>query len=451
MKSKTFWICIIFWVLITLVRLFNHQPWFDEANVWIIAQKANIFQLFLLPKIEGHPFLWYMTVMPFAKLNLAYPYSLLLVNWLFCFGAIFILWKYAPFNNWLKAFITFSFPFFVLFPIVARCYAISIFLLFLLTALYEKKSKYPNIYAVLIFLCANTNVMALIGAFVFGVFLIFDLVHQKQKKDVLFSSLIGILTGLTLFFQYYNLDKTFTDSRLTSGINFIFWSNAFIFPQIINFIFLVIFIIIFSFLLFKSKKAFTFVFICYSYLLAIFMFSYSGNEWHHYFFYIYLIIGVWILLNDNAIKDNIKHIISLVLVALSLFFVIDYRYTPHVFHSNSKNISEFIKENENARFILFSGTFLSVIPYFEKSKLYDIYHYQTGLNINEKAVKIKHDETISAEKIYGIMAKNKINYAITDKYFDYIKDKKYNLKFIPVKIYNLGFNQFYFIYRIENQ
>lgn len=451
MKSKTFWVCIIFWILITLLRLFNHQPWFDEANVWIIAQKANLFQLFLLPKIEGHPFLWYMVIMPFAKLNLAYPYSLLIVNWLFGLGTILLIWKYAPFNNWLKVFITFSFPFFVLFPIVARCYAISIFLLFILTVLFEKKSKYPIIYSVLIFLCANTNVMAMIGAFVFGGFLLFDLIKEKQVKNILLSGFVGFLTVLTLFFQYYGLDKTFTDSKLTSGINFNFWSHAFIFPQVINFIFLIIFIITFSFLLFKSKKAIIFISVCYSYLLGIFMLSYSGNEWHHYFFYVYLLISAWFLLNDSYVKNNIKQITSFVLILLSLFFVIDYRYTPHVFHSNSKNISEFIKENENARFILFSGTFLSVIPYFEKSKLYDIYHYQTGLNINEKVIKIKHDETISAEKIYNLMAKNKINYAIADKYFDYIKDEKYNLKFIPVKIYNLGFNQFYFIYRIENQ
>lgn len=450
MKNKTFWVCIIFWVIITLLRLFNHQPWFDEANVWIIAQKAHFTQLFLLPKIEGHPFLWYMIVMPFAKLNLAYPYSLLFINWLFCFGTVLILWKYSPFNNWLKAFITFSFPFFVLFPIVARCYAISIFLLFILTALFEKKSKYPIIYSALIFLCANTNVMAMIGAFVFGGFLLFDLIKQKQIKNTLISGFIGFFTVLALFFQYYGLDKTYTDSRLTSGINFSFWSHAFIFPQIINFILLIIFVLILLFLLFKSKKAFIFISVCYGYLLSIFMFSYSGNEWHHYFFYIYLLISTWILFNDETVKNNIKQIISWALIILSLLFVIDYRYTPHVFHSNSKNISEFIKENENARFILFSGTFLSVIPYFDKDKTYDIYHYQTGLNINEKAIKIKHNETISAEKIYNLMAKNQINYGISDKYFDYITDNKHKLKFIPIKVYNLGFNQFYYIFKIEN-
>ena len=35
-----------------------------------------------------------------------------------------------------------------------------------------------------------------------------------------------------------------------------------------------------------------------------------------------------------------------------------------------------------------------------------------------------------------------------NKYFDYITDNKHKLKFIPIKVYNLGFNQFYYIFKI---
>lgn len=446
--NKTFIICITFWLVITLIRLFNHQPWFDEANVWMIAQKASFGQLFLLTKIEGHPFVWYMVIMPFAKLNFMYPYSLLIVNWLFCLGAILTLWKYAPFNNILKCAISFSFPFFALFPIVARCYSISIFILFVLAALFEKKSKHPIIYSILILICANTNAMAMIGSFCFGCFLFFDLIKEKQIKNIIITSVTAVLTALILFLQYSGLDKTYTDERLTSGLNIGFFSNTFIFPVEINIILLSIFVLGFFILLLKSPKAFIFTFICYVYLLAIFEFSYSGNEWHHYFFYIYLIIGVWILLNDNNVTDNIKKGITCLLVILSAFFIIDYRYRPLVFNSHSYDIAKFIENNEQARFILFDGNFLSTIPYFDKSKKYDIYHYQTGLNINETAKQIKHSEIISAEKIHSLMSKNKINYGISDKYFDVINNDKYSLKFEPVKIYPLGYNYNYYIYKI---
>lgn len=449
MKNKAFWVCITIWIIITLIRLFNHQPWFDEANAWIIAQKAHFSQLFLLPKIEGHPFIWYLILMPFAKLNLAYPYSLLIINWLFCFGAVFLIWKYSPFNNFLKASISFSFPFFVLFPIVARCYAISIFLFFILAALFKKKSKHPIVYAGLIFICANTNVMAMIGAFCFGCFLIYDLIKFKQLKNLSITILWALLTFSILLVQYMGLNKTYTDERMTVGLNLNFFCNTFVFPQLVNLIILIILVIGFGFVLFKSKKAFIFITICYTYLFSIFQFAYLGNEWHHYFVYIYLIIAVWLLLIDKTVKENIKKTATTLLIILSLFFTFDFRYRPLVFNSHSKDFAQFIEQNKQARFILFFGNFLAVVPYLDNIEEYDIYHYQTGLNINEKVKKIRHNDLLTSEKVYNLLSKEKINYGFSEKSLNTLFFDKHTIKFIPVKIYPLRFNKKYYIYKIE--
>ena len=449
MKSKTFWVCITIWIIITLIRLFHHQPWFDEANAWIIAQRANPLQLFSLSKVEGHLFLWYLILMPFAKLNIAYPYSLLIINWLFCLGAIFVLWKYAPFNKFLKASITFSFPFFALFSIISRCYTISIFLFFILMALFEKKSKHPIIYVILIFLCANSNAVSAIGAFCLGCFLLHDLIKAKQIKDTIITSFLGLLTAGILTFQFIGLNTTYIDERMTLGLNLHFFSNAFVFPQLINLIFLIIFVVGFSFVLFKSKKAFLFITLCYLYLFSIFHFVYLGNEWHHYFLYIYLIIAIWILLNDKNVKENIKNTATILLIILSLFFTFDFRYRPLVFDSHSKDCAQFIEQNKQARFILFFGHFLAVIPYLDNIEEYDIYHYQTALNINEKTKKIKHNDLLTSEKVYKLLSPEKINYGFSERPLDTLTFNKHTIKFIPVKIFNLRFNEKYYIYKIE--
>ncbi len=128
--KKQNWVMIIsllLWVTVTLIRVFNHSPWYDEAHAWTIAQELNLIEIIRLMRIEGHTFIWYLLLMPFAKTNFMYPYSMLLLNWLFCFIAILILWLKSPFNNWIKFLISFSFPFLALYPVVARCYAIGIY------------------------------------------------------------------------------------------------------------------------------------------------------------------------------------------------------------------------------------------------------------------------------------------------------------------------------------
>ena len=108
--NKTAIIAIFLFAIITLLRVFNHIPWYDEAHAWTIAEQLNPVDMFWYVKSEGHLFLWSLLLMPFAKTNFLYPNSMLLLNWIFCLGAVCLLWWKAPFNNWIKFLITFSFP-----------------------------------------------------------------------------------------------------------------------------------------------------------------------------------------------------------------------------------------------------------------------------------------------------------------------------------------------------
>ena len=99
------WGLLLLYVIITFVRVINHQTWYDEARAWLIAENLNLFEIFDLMKIEGHTFVWFVLLMPFAKTHFAYPYSMQIMNWIFCVSAVFVMWKYSPFNNWVKALI----------------------------------------------------------------------------------------------------------------------------------------------------------------------------------------------------------------------------------------------------------------------------------------------------------------------------------------------------------
>ena len=81
---------IILWFVIVLFAAFNHEIWRDEAQVWCIVRDLNFFDAFQMARNEGHPFLWYMVVMPFAKLGLPVE-AMQIVGLMFVFASVFVL------------------------------------------------------------------------------------------------------------------------------------------------------------------------------------------------------------------------------------------------------------------------------------------------------------------------------------------------------------------------
>ncbi len=54
------------------ILLSRHEPWRDEANVWLMARELSPIELFAEIRYQGHPCLWYLIVMPFAKAGLPF-------------------------------------------------------------------------------------------------------------------------------------------------------------------------------------------------------------------------------------------------------------------------------------------------------------------------------------------------------------------------------------------
>jgi len=412
-KNFIFVICLSIWVIITLLRVVFHQPWHDEANAWELARNFHFGYVLESLKYEGHFFVWYVLLLPFAKLNLFYPYSMLLINWVFCFGAVYLLWKFFPFSNTVKFLITFSFPFFACYPIIARCYSVGIFLLFVLTAMYKDRLRHPIIYSILIFLCANTSLMALIGAFLFGCFLIFDLIKEKHFGDLKICLGFAVLSVFTFIIQVAKVDlSNIPASKLVGyGLNDILNTFA-LFNPVFNAILLLVFIFGFGLILFKQKRVFGFLFTIYLFLLYFFNFWYSGDFWHHYFFFIYLICACWIFTDSYNEDFKIKKLLTIMLCMLSFVLIFDFRYETVFFNSKSKVIADYIKEHKNVHHIFINRVFLMSLPYLHDDE-YDITLIQSENNNYD----INFDfEEIKKAMIFDKKNYNKLKTNYTNKY-----------------------------------
>ena len=376
-NSKIFFIlCLSIYAVITLVRIFNHIPFADEAHAWSLAEELSFGQMFNEVKNEGHFFIWQSMLYPFAKLHL-YPYSMQLLNWVFCLVALIIMWWKAPFNNLLKALITFSFPFLGCYGVIARCYSVGIMLLFILASMNDVKLKYPKTYATVLILCANTSVMALIGASAFGLMFIYDLFKQKglNKRDYTWVFAILSIGAILVFYQLFNMDYLIPiTSNRKIHISIKLFRNVFVYNNLwINFLLLSIFSLpVFKYLS-ENKSSLFFISYTYFLLLAFVTAIYGGYFWHSYFFYIYLIISFW-LCNKNEV-ENISKKLSIVAFGLISLILIFHKATLSeqffVFgDKKAKSFLEIIQKDANlnsAQIIQNDGLIMSLRPYSAKN------------------------------------------------------------------------------------
>ena len=98
---------LILWLIVVLFTMFHHEIWRDEAQAWCIVRDLNFIEIFRSARTEGHPFLWYLILYPFAKLG--FPVEIMqVISLFFVFISIsFLLFK-SPFNKFEKSIICFS-------------------------------------------------------------------------------------------------------------------------------------------------------------------------------------------------------------------------------------------------------------------------------------------------------------------------------------------------------
>ena len=427
-------ICI--WVVITLLRVFYHQPWYDEAHAYILAQNLSIPDLIAEMKDEGHLLVWYLLIMPFAKLKLWYPYPMQIINWLCAFGAILIMWKKAPLHPVTKTIITFSYPFLAELPVVARCYSVGVMLLCLIAALYSKSIKHPIWYSLLILLCANTSVMALFGATAFGLVFAYDLIKsalndEVKRKDFILSFSIMALTCLLILLQigssvfvrvpmeralnFYNNFSSFVYDHSRNSLELI-WCYKLVVTMTSIFTFIILFL--------KNKKLFFIGLFTVCGMMYCFLYKYSGFSQHIQFFWIYALILCWLLISEEKVRSKLT-IFAEVLVALffSILLFSTQIKNQVVYNSHSKLVYQLIEKTvePNVRVIIHNSIEEEIAPYFENSNI-ELYMYsiadsvknsRTMHNIVLNPVRIGAEPYISPVWLEKSVAKDKKTYLLT--------------------------------------
>ena len=151
----------IVWVLIVGWR---HEPWFDEAQAWLIARDNNLLSLVTSGvRYEGAPALWHILLWGAQRLD--FPYSgLWLISSALCSGGAALILYRSPFPLWLRIGLIFSYFLAYQYAAVARSYALDVLFIPLLATLYSSRTSRPLAYGAALGLIANTNAHSFILA-----------------------------------------------------------------------------------------------------------------------------------------------------------------------------------------------------------------------------------------------------------------------------------------------
>lgn len=400
--------------ILTLNTVLYHEVWADEAQVWQLCSHLNLFELIKHLSNEGHPALFYILVMPFAKLfsNIIY---MKLICWAFMAASVFLLVYYSPFKIYTKLAIILSAGFLYFFPVLARNYSIIPFLVFLAAILYNKSKEHPILYATTLALIANTHIIMFCFTAILGIDFYYQNILlnirnkqiQNLKKYILpfFIICFGCLIVFYMLCDTTN-NNVFLKIDLTNlslaiqRILLLFFINAYNYDIGINlqlykplldvfliFSMIILYILCFINLFKRSKKLFSIALLSILFQLAIYIFAYNSFVYVNRIFcsHIILIFCLWLSINNNSEDKKGFSSILTTNILLTLFFGltiyngINYtQYDLKMDYSGAKSTAEYIKKNinpETSLLLIDNEPYMISLAYYLKDthKLYSVF------------------------------------------------------------------------------
>lgn len=196
------------------IMLAGHELWRDEANVWLMARELSPIQLFGELKYQGHPCLWYLLIMPFAKLGFPFKTMSVVSFLIMAVGAVIFIFR-APFHIITKIVCLFSPIFSYFYPVVARNYCLIALLLILLAYYYPKRNERPWLYGLMLGLLVQADTIALATAGLISLMWLYEgislSIRDRQLAPVL-NKVKGLWIPLASLFLWMAEFKNVSDS-----------------------------------------------------------------------------------------------------------------------------------------------------------------------------------------------------------------------------------------------
>lgn len=152
--------CVLICIYILSLSLFMyfHEPWYDEAQAWLIARDGSWKEiLFEIPHYEGHPPFWYVILAVFAKAGADFDLTLKVLTLVLNTVTVYLLLFRSPFPRFVKWILPFTYFLFYQHGVICRPYSILLIGFLLAAVLWSQKNEKPVRFTLsLMLMCASS-------------------------------------------------------------------------------------------------------------------------------------------------------------------------------------------------------------------------------------------------------------------------------------------------------
>jgi len=201
-KKTEVFVSALYVVFLSFIAYF-HEPWFDEAQAWLISQVGSLWDIiYSFSKAEGHLPLWYLILSPFSKLGFPYEITIKIINILICSSAIIIFEFKSPFPKLIKWLIPFTYFLFYQYGVINRCYSLMILGFILIALTYKSRNNHPFKFALSLIFLSLSSAYSIIIAFGITLSWLFEIL--KSSKYNFFKD-IRMVSVYLIFFVFFIL------------------------------------------------------------------------------------------------------------------------------------------------------------------------------------------------------------------------------------------------------
>ncbi len=367
-------------------------------------------------KYEGHFLLWYLILMPFAKLGFPY-YTTNIISWTITCISVWLILDKAPFKFYKKLLLIFTFPLLYLYPIISRCYCLIPLAIVLMSIFYKDRKEKPMRYLLSIVLLANTHIIML-G--MVGVVLLdyiwefckeYNSITESDKNKRKVSLFIIIILLIITLLPLIGCLETNDDLKDSNNVLLKLFTAFFYYPillimdiyncfindnRIITIIASLVFILMYYEVI-KYHRTYLKIFICIMWQCLIYSFIYSFSLQRSSSIIFILLFYKWIKTydkekdkdkdkdkdkNKSIIINRVVNILWIILILFNILHGIIYIYKYEITYkcSNAYQMGDYINKNIRDESIILNGPRVeftsSIIAYINK----DIKFYQIPVN-----------------------------------------------------------------------
>ena len=221
LSEKSGWAVLCTYILALALVSFFHEPWFDEAQSWLIARDMPIKDImFYMPHYEGHPPLWHMYLAIFAKSKMPYELGLSIATILINAIAMGLLIFKAPFKKIIRYTIPFTYFFFYAYGVVGRCYSLTMLGFVVLAISYASRNTRPFTYVLSMMLICASSAYGIVLCAGIAIVWVGQILHETKLKAIIkdrrFYALLVLFTFVDNFFYRFFLNNHGTNKNIIS-------------------------------------------------------------------------------------------------------------------------------------------------------------------------------------------------------------------------------------------